>query len=129
MKVPLATPQQPGLRGADDRSMLGSQRLDVYRSATGFLEAAWTLAERVPRDDRGLSDRLRRAALTIALDIAAGSDGRAYRLACDSALECASVIEALEALQAISTEDAAGASRLLERLVAILGRLACGGAE
>jgi four helix bundle protein len=107
--------------------MVGSQRLEVYRSATGFLEAAWTLAERVPRDERGLSDRLRRGALAIALDIAAGSDGHAYGLACQSAVECAAVIEALETLQAISTEDAAGASRLLERLVAILGRLACGG--
>jgi hypothetical protein len=106
--------------------MDGHGRLDIYRFATEFLEAAWALAEQVLRDERdgALPDRLRRAALTIALDIATGSDGRRYRLACEAALECAGVLDALAARGAISADAAERTSRLLEPLITVLGRSA-----
>jgi hypothetical protein len=106
--------------------MDGDGRLDIYRSATGFLEAAWALAEQVPREgcNGALPDRLRRAALTIALDIATGSDGRRYHLACEAALECVGVLDALAARGVISADAADQTSRLLEPLITMLGRSA-----
>jgi hypothetical protein len=53
--------------------MFGFQKLDVYRCAVTFLGVASTLAERVPRGHSALSDQLRRAALSVPLNIAEGS--------------------------------------------------------
>jgi four helix bundle protein len=53
--------------------MFGFQKLDVYRCAVAFLGVASTLAERVPRGHSALSDQLRRAALSVPLNIAEGS--------------------------------------------------------
>ena len=53
--------------------MFGFQKLDVYRCAVTFLGVASTLAERVPRGRSALADQLRRAALSVPLNIAEGS--------------------------------------------------------
>ncbi len=53
--------------------MFGFQKLDVYRCAVTFLGVASTLAVRVPRGHSALSDQLRRAALSVPLNIAEGS--------------------------------------------------------
>ena len=53
--------------------MFGFQKLDVYRCAVTFLGVASTLAERVPRGHSVLADQLRRAALSVPLNIAEGS--------------------------------------------------------
>jgi four helix bundle protein len=52
--------------------MFGFQKLDVYRCAVTFLGVASTLAERVPRGHSALADQLRRAALSVPLNIAEG---------------------------------------------------------
>ena len=69
-----------------------------------FLGVASTLAERVPRGHSALADQLRRAALSVSLNIAEGSGKgtmedrearRFYAIARGSALECAAIVDAL----------------------------------
>jgi len=83
-------------------AMFAFQNLDVYQCATEFLALSLSLSTQVPRGHRDVSDQLRRAALSIPLNIAEGSGkfgrdgGRYYGIARGSALECAAIFDALE---------------------------------
>ena len=109
--------------------MFGFQRLDVYRCAIEFLAVAVKLAEQAPRGYGSLSDQLRRAALSVPLNIAEGSgkttrDGsRFYTIARGSALECAATLDVLETLGAVKAEELAHPRALLERIVSMLTKL------
>jgi four helix bundle protein len=106
--------------------MLGFQRLDVYRCAITFLTLSGPLASRAPRGHGELADQLRRAALSIPLNIAEGSGKvdrdaeRYYRTARGSALECAAILDAFEALALVNGEELGNARELIERVVAML---------
>ena len=113
--------------------MFGFQKLDVYRCAVTFLGVASALAERVPRGYGALADQLRRAALSVPLNIAEGSGKgtmedrearRFYAIARGSALECAAIVDALAALRHVSADEASNANELLERIVSMLTRMA-----
>jgi four helix bundle protein len=109
--------------------MLGFQRLDVYRSSVRFLAASVTLAQRVPRRHSVLAEQLRRAALSVPLRIAEGSARpdreamRSYLSARTSALECAAVVDAIEALGLVQPNEVGEARELLEHVVTTLMRL------
>jgi four helix bundle protein len=116
-------------RGADNHGMFGFQRLDVYRAAAEFLARAAQLADRVPRRMGDLSDQLRRAALSVPLNIAEGSGKfskdalRSYSIARGSALECAAILDALQSIGVFAASDLEPARELLERVVSMLTRL------
>ena len=109
--------------------MLGFQRLDVYRCAVQFLALSASLAGHVPRGHAELSDQLRRAALSVPLNIAEGSGKgdrdatRYYRIARGSALECVAILDALEALGFAASTELLEGRELLERVVAMLTKL------
>jgi four helix bundle protein len=110
--------------------MFGFQRLDAYRCSVAFLGRAAPLAERVSRGYSSLADQLRRAALSIPLNVAEGSgkpterDARKfYAIARGSALECAAIMDALEAVASVPAEELVEARELLERVVAMLSKL------
>jgi four helix bundle protein len=95
--------------------MFGFQKLDVYRCAVTLLGVASTLAEQVPRGHSALADQLRRAALSVRLNIAEGSGKgtmedreapRLHAIARGSALECAAIVDALQALRFVLVDDA-----------------------
>jgi four helix bundle protein len=113
--------------------MFGFQKLDVYRCAVTFLGVASTLAERMPRGHSALADQLRRAALSVPLNIAEGSGKgtmedrearRFYAIARGSALECAAIVDALQALRLGLGDEAERAQELLERIVSMLTKMA-----
>src|SRR5579864_1113838 len=112
--------------------MFGFQRLDVYRCAVQFLGVAARLGERAPRGYGSLGDQLRRAALSVPLNIAEGSGKsdrdaqRFYAIARGSALECAAILDALGALGFVQAHELIEASVLLERVVSMLTRMARG---
>jgi four helix bundle protein len=105
--------------------MFGFQKLDVYRCAVNFLPIAYRLAKRC---DAELAGQLRRAALSITLNIAEGTgrfdrDQRRFLItARGSALECAAVLDAVLALQIEQTEVAEGHA-LLVRVVSMLTKM------
>ena len=109
--------------------MLGFQRLDVYRCAVRFLGLAAALAHRFPRGHAELVDQLRRASLSIPLNIAEGSGktgrdgGRYYAMARGSALECAAILDAMGALGLIDGADVSEERELLERIVSMLTKM------
>jgi four helix bundle protein len=113
--------------------MLGFQRLDVYRCAVRFLGLAASLATRIPRGQAELADQLRRAALSIPLNIAEGSGkegrdaARYYRIARGSALECAAIVDAAEALGLLPATDVTEERELVERIVSMLTKMAAAG--
>ncbi len=109
--------------------MFGFQRLDVYRAAVAFLGLATRTAQQTPRGFGTLGDQLRRAALSVPLNIAEGSaksqqDARRfYAIARGSALECAAILDAFEALGFVAELDLRPARELLERVVSMLTKM------
>jgi four helix bundle protein len=131
--VAVAVAEQLSNCGADNLCMFGFQKLDVYRCAVTFLGVASALAERIPRGHSALADQLRRAALSVPLNIAEGSGKgtmedrearRFYTIARGSSLECAAIIDALLALGFVRDDEATRAHELLERIVSMLTRMA-----
>ena len=80
----------------------------------------------VPRGHGDLVDQLRRAALSVPLNLAEGSGKfsrdavRFYAIARGSPLECAAVLDALEALAVFGEADLSQPRELLERVVSML---------
>lgn len=108
--------------------MLAHKKLDVYRCALDFLALA--IRVEVPRGYGGLGDQLRRAALSIPLNIAEavgrpGNEDRArfFAIARGSAMECSAIVDSCSLLGVISAQDAARADELLERIVAMLTKM------
>jgi four helix bundle protein len=110
------------------RTMFGFQRLDVYSAATEFLATTTRLVANLPKGHGDIADQLRRAALSVPLNIAEGSGKfsreavRFYTIARGSALECAAILDVMEAM-AVAVVDKATLEKpreLLERVVAML---------
>jgi four helix bundle protein len=110
--------------------MLSFQRLDVYRCAIDFVTTALQIAANLPRGQSGLKEQLRRAALSIPLNVAEGAGrtsapdaSRHYAIARGSAMECAAILDIARALGATSEPQHQQAGELLTRLVAMLTKM------
>ncbi|NVB78159.1 MAG: four helix bundle protein [Kofleriaceae bacterium] len=106
--------------------MFGFQNLDVYKCANAFLPKAYAFAGGL---DGEMASQLRRAALSINLNIAEGSgrfdkdQRRFYLFARGSALECAAILDAAKALGK-QVEPIEECLVLLDRIVAMLTKMA-----
>jgi four helix bundle protein len=110
--------------------MLSFQKLDVYRCSIEFVAIATEIGGSVPRGYAELRDQLRRAALSVPLNITEGAgraseaDGaRHFAIARGSAMECAAVLDVVRALGALQEERYRQAVELLARVVATLTKL------
>ena len=108
--------------------------VDPKTSAGGSTHAQLSKAglAKLPRGHAGIADQLRRAALSIPLNIAEGAgrttkaDGaRHYGIARGSAMECAAIIDAFALLEIADAPEREAALGLLERIVAMLTNM-CG---
>src|SRR5258708_39482317 len=104
--------------------MLSFQKLDVYRCAIAFLALSTGLSQNLPKVHAGLAEQLRRAALSIPLNIgeAAGrtsaADGaRHYGIARGSAMECAAIIAALDGLSDLADAKREQGTEWLARIM------------
>src|SRR5687767_7673925 len=110
--------------------MLTFQRMDVYRCAIEFLAFSTQLPEILPKGHAALAGRLRRAALSVPLNIAEAA-GRATdaatarhsAMAGGSAMECAAVIDAFRVFEVLEERQYHTAIALLERIASMLARL------
>ena len=114
----------------DTLSMLDFERLDAYQCALQFAAVSLALIERLPRGHAEVADQLRRATLSVPLNIAEGSgktsegDRRRYHtIARGSAMECAALIDILRIQSLIDQPTATQAKALTVRLVSMLSAM------
>ena len=104
-----------------------AQGFQVYDAALALVAALRPVLERLKKQDRSLADQLRRAASSVALNIAegnrrAGQDRvQFFRIAAGSAPEVRAAIEVGKAWGSLEAAPAAEAE--LDRVLAMLWRL------
>jgi len=106
------------------------QRLDVYRCSIDFLALCVPLLDGHPRGQATLADQLRRAAISIPLNIAeaegrtgSADKARTYAIARGSAMECAAILDVQNTLGSIEELTYRRGTELLGRVVAMLTKL------
>jgi four helix bundle protein len=106
------------------------RNLEVYRIAIRFLTLATEIAGKSLSRHAALSDQLRRAALSIPLNIAEGSgknsgpdQRRFYSIARGSAMECAAIMDVCHALNLLDQAQVQEADQHLISVVRILSKM------
>ena len=106
------------------------RKLDVYACAVRFLPLAAQIAEALPARYAVLADQMRRASLSIPMNIAEGSgkttapdQRRFYAMARGSAMECGAIVDACVALKLIEQTQREEADQLLNSPVRTLSRM------
>jgi four helix bundle protein len=109
--------------------MLDYERLDVYQASISFIELAFRWLELLPRGHATLADQLRRAAVSVPLNIAEASGKAAterahfHRIARGSAMECGAIVDVIRVLRVAPVEEIERGKELLVRVVSMLTRL------
>ena len=110
--------------------MLDHEKLDVYQTSIEFFALAVQIMDNMPRGNSILSDQLKRASLSISLNIAEGAGKvssadkqRFYAISRGSAMECGAVFDACKILGLIESDTYKQGKDLLERIVAMLTRM------
>ncbi len=108
-------------------SVFDYQRLHVYRRSIEFLGIAEEVIGHLPRGHSHIADQLRRAATSIALNIAEGAGefsptdkARLYRIARRSAAECGAILDVCEKLQLASRDHIASGHGMLREIISML---------
>ena len=104
--------------------------LDVYKCAIEFLAKSSLMVESLPKGQSALVDQLKRASLSICLNIAEGSgkpsqtDGkRFYGIARGSAMECGAIYDACNVLGLIEAGVYDEGKKLIVRIVSMLFKM------
>lgn len=110
-------------------SMFAFQKLDVFQCSVRFLSFATQLARGLPRGEGEVLSQLKRAALSIPLNIAEGTgkfgreSARFYLIARGSTFECAALLDVLCALELANDDGLATGRDDLERIASMLTRM------
>jgi len=106
------------------------EKLDVYRAAIAFVALAEDVVSDLPRGRGYLADQLRRAATSVALNIAEGAGeycrndkARFYRMSKRSATECAAALDVCRKLELVKRDRYTEGRELLLRIVSMLTRM------
>ena len=108
----------------------GYEKLDVYQCAMEFLAEAIQLSDRLPKGFAHLGDQLKRASLSVPLNIAEGSGKsspqerrRFFEIARSSALECSAIINCARTLTLAEPALLVTIRTLILRIVQMLSKL------
>ena len=110
--------------------MLTHERLDVFRCSIDFLALLIRILTKMPKGNAILSDQLRRAGMSIPLNIAEGS-GRStdpdrkhfFLIARGSTTECAAILDVCRVINLVEAGDFEEAKALAERIVSMLTKM------
>jgi len=109
---------------------LNHEKLHVYQASIEFLVLTEQTIEHLQRGNSPLIDQLRRAAMSVPLNIAEGygkrrpaDRGRFYDIARGSAHECGAVLDVLQARSLIGDASYRENKALLHRIVSMLVKL------
>ena len=112
--------------------MLSFKKLDVYKCAIELLALSAGALEsmRKSKGNAMLADQLKRAALSVPLNIAEGAgkstpadQTKHYVIARGSAMECGAIFDAALVLRLVENETAARAEQLVTRIVGMLTKM------
>jgi four helix bundle protein len=110
--------------------VLSHTRLDVYRCAIEFLAVTTRIRESLPRGNADIADQLRRASLSVPLNVAEGAGKTStlekrkhYAIARGSALECGAILDVCAVLRIVDPADIEPANALLARIVGMLTKM------
>ena len=108
----------------------GHERLQVYQSSLEFFELTQILITSLPPGHAHLADQLKRASVSICLNIAEGAGefskkekARFYRISKRSATECAAILDLFRRVQTNSERDLMEAREKLFGIVSMLTAL------
>ena len=114
-------------------ALLDHENLDVYQCSIDFLALALRVAARLPRGEREIRDQLKRAAISIPLNIAEGAGkltgpdrARFHAIARGSAMECAALLDVCRVAGLAVLEETNEGKALLGRIVAMLTKMCRG---
>lgn len=117
----------PSNRSQSPQQQFAHQRMKVYESAAGFVTLAHQIVNHLPSGNAALSDQLRRASVSVCLNIAEGAGeyrseekARFYRMARRSATESAAIVDILGRLNSAPEEDLRRATQTLFEIVSML---------
>lgn len=107
--------------------MFGHEKFKAYQIAIRFVELSLRILDKLEKGNADLRDQLKRAAMSIPLNIAEGSGRtsiverrRYYTIARGSAMECAAVCDILLLLRREDDTDLLNAKSMLAEIAAIL---------
>ena len=106
------------------------ENLDVYQCALRFLAVTAQVADKLPKGNSSLLDQLKRASLSIVLNIAEGcgkptpkENSRFFSIARGSAMECGAVLDACKVLNLVENELLIEGKNLIVRIVSMLSKM------
>ena len=109
---------------------LAHEKLVVYQCSIEFLALSNRILDGFPRGNASLSDQLKRASLSIPLNIAEaagrssqGEAERFYGIARGSAMECGAIGDACKVLKIVEEELFGQGKGLLVRIVSMLSKM------
>ena len=109
---------------------LHHEKLDVYQVSTEFLGFAFEIIKNMPSGYSFLSDQLKRASLSIPLNIAEGNgkfnskdQSKFYKIARGSANECGTIFDAASTINLIEHDQWQKGKKLIVRIVSMLSKM------
>jgi four helix bundle protein len=119
----------PPIHLAEVQTMLYHEKLDVYQLAIKFTAASLAISDNIPKGYASLCDQLRRASMSVPLNIAegvgkpSGADAaRFHAIARGSAMECAAILDVVVVLQG-SCLQIERAKEMVQRIVEMLSKM------
>jgi len=110
--------------------MLSHEKLDVYQCSIEFLALTAKILDLFPRGNSALVDQLKRASMSIPLNIAEGSgkpgdtdNKRFYGIARGSAMECAAILDVCRVLKLVDDEFIQEGKVFLTRIISMLSKM------